>query len=77
MPGANADLVRAIEARIQTRFLLNPAAVKHGLTARAMETLFWLAQGKTNPDIATILGIMESTVKKHMQEIFQKLRVET
>ena len=32
---------------------------------------------KTNPDIATILGITESTVKKHVQEIFEKLGVET
>jgi len=39
--------------------------------------LLWLAQGKTNSDIGTILGITESTVKKHMQEIFEKLAVET
>jgi len=51
--------------------------LKLGLTARATETLLWLAQGKTNPDIATILGITESTVKKHVQEIFEKLGVET
>ena len=50
---------------------------KLGLTARATETLLWLAQGKTNLDIATILGITESTVKKHVQEIFEKLGVET
>src|SRR2546426_9312331 len=48
-----------------------------GLTPRAAETLLWLAQGKTNPDIATILGITESTIKKHVQEIFEKLGVET
>ena len=48
-----------------------------GLTARATETLLWLSQGKTNSDIATILGITESTVKKHVQEIFEKLGVET
>jgi DNA-binding CsgD family transcriptional regulator len=48
-----------------------------GLTPRAAETLLWLAQGKTNSDIATILGITESTVKKHVQEIFEKLGVET
>lgn len=51
--------------------------MKLGLTARATETLLSLAQGKTNPDIATILGITESTVKKHVQEIFEKLGVET
>jgi DNA-binding CsgD family transcriptional regulator len=51
--------------------------LKFGLTARATETLLWLSQGKTNSDIATILGITENTVKKHVQEIFEKLGVET
>jgi len=51
--------------------------LKFGLTARATETLLWLSQGKTNSDIATILGITESTVKKHVLEIFEKLGVET
>jgi Response regulator containing a CheY-like receiver domain and an HTH DNA-binding domain len=51
--------------------------LKLGLTRRATDTLLWLAQGKTNADTATILGITESTVKKHVQEIFEKLGVET
>jgi DNA-binding CsgD family transcriptional regulator len=48
-----------------------------GLTPRVAETLLWLAQGKTNGEIATILGNSESTVKKHVLEIFYKLGVET
>jgi DNA-binding CsgD family transcriptional regulator len=48
-----------------------------GLTPRVAEVLLWVAQGKTNADIATILGISESTVKKHLLEIFEKLGVET
>lgn len=87
-PVANADLVRAIEARLrrsaqhgQREFKPNFSSAeplrKLGLTPRATETLLWLAQGKTNPDIAAILGISESTVKKHVQEIFEKLGVET
>jgi len=52
-------------------------ALTLGLTPRAAEALLWLAQGKTNSDIATILGITESTVKKHVQEMFEKLGVET
>jgi DNA-binding CsgD family transcriptional regulator len=48
-----------------------------GLTPRAAEVLLWVAQGKTNSDIATILGISESTVKKHMLEVLEKLGVET
>ena len=48
-----------------------------GLTPRVDETLLWIAQGKTNPDIASILGISEATVKKHVLEIFSALGVET
>jgi DNA-binding NarL/FixJ family response regulator len=87
-PIANADLVRAIEARLRRSeqqvkrefkpdFSSSEPLVKLGLTRRAAETLLWLAQGKTNPDIATILGISESTIKKHVQEVFDKLGVET
>ena len=87
-PVANADLIRAIEARLRRSqlqakrefkpdFSSTGPLLKLGLTARATETLLWLAQGKTNPDIATILGITESTVKKYVQEIFEKLGVET
>src|SRR5512133_805118 len=87
-PVANDDLVRAIEARLTrsarrvTRefkpdFSSAEPLQRLGLTPRAAETLLWLSQGKTNPDIATILGITESTVKKHVQEIFEKLGVET
>lgn len=89
-PVGNDDLVNAIEIRLQraakqaqTRREFKPdfssaePLVKLGLTRRAAESLLWLAQGKTNPDIASILGITESTVKKHVQEIFDKLGVET
>lgn len=47
------------------------------LTPRVAETLLWLSQGKTNGEIAIILGISEATVKKHVLEIFSKLEVET
>jgi DNA-binding NarL/FixJ family response regulator len=87
-PVANAELVSAIEARMrraerQTTREFKPdfssaePLHKLGLTPRAAEALLWLAQGKTNADIATILGITESTVKKHVQEMFEKLGVET
>lgn len=47
-----------------------------GLTPREAEILFWVAQGKTNPEIATILGIGLTTVKKHLESTFAKLGVE-
>lgn len=48
-----------------------------GLTPREAEVLFWLAQGKANPDIATILGANVRTVHKHVENIFRKLGCET
>ncbi len=88
-PVAKADLLNAIASRlkrsVQTAtpdFKPNfdspkPLETALGLTPRVAETLLWLAQGKTNGDIATILGISEATVKKHVLEIFVKLGVET
>lgn len=55
-----------------------PAALLQlGLTPREAEVLYWLAQGKSNPDIATILGANVRTVHKHVEHIFQKLGLET
>jgi len=48
-----------------------------GLTRREAEVLLWVTQGKSNPEISTILGAAENTVKKHMQHIFEKLHVES
>jgi len=47
-----------------------------GLTPRESEVLLWTAQGKSNADIATILGMSEKTVKQHLGVVFQKLGVE-
>ena len=88
-PVAKADLLNAIEARFRrneqqlSSGSLTPNFDSHeplmglGLTPRVAEVLVWVAQGKTNADIATILGISEWTVKKHVLEIFEKLGVET
>jgi DNA-binding response OmpR family regulator/DNA-binding CsgD family transcriptional regulator len=55
-----------------------PAALMQlGITAREAEVLYWIAQGKSNPDIATILGANVRTVHKHVEHIFQKLGLET
>jgi DNA-binding CsgD family transcriptional regulator len=35
--------------------------------------LLWVAQGKSNPEIATILGAAENTIKVHLAHIFEKL----
>src|SRR6266851_9462655 len=48
-----------------------------GLTTREAEVLAWVAWGKTNSEVATILSVRLRTVKKHMERIFQKLGVES
>jgi DNA-binding CsgD family transcriptional regulator len=48
-----------------------------GLTEREAEVLLWVAQGKSNGEISTILGAAENTVKKHLQNIFEKLGIES
>lgn len=54
----------------------DPLKLSLGLTLREAEVLLWVAQGKSNSEIATILGNSESTVKQHVSVIFQKLGVD-
>jgi DNA-binding NarL/FixJ family response regulator len=55
----------------------SPAPLKSlGLTDREAEVLLWIAQGKSNADIAVICGMAEKTAKKHVGNIFQKLGIE-
>lgn len=87
-PIGRSDLLDAINARlnrheeqIQREFKPNfnshePLMVL-GVAPREAEVLLWVAQGKTNGDIASILGISEWTVKKHLLHIFEKLGVES
>jgi len=47
-----------------------------GLTGREGEVLSWLSKGKSNRDIAQILGLSPRTVDKHLEQIYAKLGVE-
>lgn len=56
--------------------IAHPAALQSlGLTAREAEVLFWIAQGKSNPEIADILQNSPGTVKKQVQSILDRLDV--
>lgn len=46
------------------------------VSAREREVLGWLAEGKSNTEIAFLLGISPGTVKKHLENIYNKLGVE-
>ena len=53
------------------------ALVRHlRLTPREAEVAHWMAEGKSNRDIAAILGLSPRTVDKHIEVIFGKLSVE-
>jgi len=43
------------------------------LSAREEEIAYWLYEGKTNAQIAQILGISANTVKNHVHRTFEKL----
>ena len=47
------------------------------LTPRERQVVEWLAAGKTDRDIAAIVGCSHRTVQKHLQRIYDKLGVET
>jgi DNA-binding CsgD family transcriptional regulator len=48
-----------------------------GLTSREAEVLAWVARGRTNSEIGSILNISSRTIQKHLEHIFQKLGVES
>jgi len=48
-----------------------------GLTRREAEVLAWVTHGKTNAEIAQILGTSRHTVAHQLQRIYDKLGVET
>lgn len=43
------------------------------LSARELEVLRWICEGKTSGDIAEIIGVAESTITFHMRNACQKL----
>lgn len=45
------------------------------LSAREREVLGWVAGGRSNGEIATLLGIRAGTVKRHLETVYRKLGV--
>lgn len=84
-PVARLDLLDAVRTRLQRhaqqstflpRFDDAAPLERLGISAREAEVLLWMAQGKSNGEIATICGISLGTVKKHTNHIFEKIGVE-
>jgi DNA-binding CsgD family transcriptional regulator len=66
---------RALLLPEETDFSPAAPAREAGLTHREAEVLHWLAEGKTNPEIALILQLSPRTVHKHVEHVFRKLEV--
>ncbi|HSD29756.1 MAG TPA: response regulator transcription factor [Vicinamibacteria bacterium] len=86
-PVTATDLLAAIAARLEREALRPQVAVAPdftsskplealGLTPREAEVLLWVAQGKSNPEVAAILGAAGNTIKVHLARIFEKLGVD-
>ena len=64
-------------ARAGTPRPIEPDPLPASLTPREREVLRWLAHGKTDGEIAALLGSSRRTVQKHLEHIYVKLGVET
>lgn len=77
-----ADAIRTVA---QGRTFLSPTAAlglsltrqKHTLTNRERAILRLAADGKSNPEIAEILGVASGTIRNHISNIYAKLGVDT
>jgi DNA-binding NarL/FixJ family response regulator len=77
------ELISCIHQVLAGRTYLAPAAAaklaervtRVQLTPRELSTLGLMADGKSNKEIATALGISERTVKTHLGHLFEKLGV--
>ena len=81
--GADQPLVRRrgtshlTVQRTTDGLVLEESQLEVGLTAREREVLAWVARGKTNAEVARLLWLAPSTVRKHLQNIYAKLGVTT
>ncbi len=81
---ARAEAVQEQLDKAQANNGFNPDFSNHeplqrtfGLTAREAEVVIWVAQGKSNSDVAAILDMSEKTAKQHLGSCFQKMGVES
>ncbi|MDA8233286.1 MAG: response regulator transcription factor [Clostridia bacterium] len=71
-----ADFRRLIDGRFQTEVVPGQQTKVH-LTRRELEVISLLAKGYNDRRIAQVLVISEKTVRNHIRNIRQKLRVES
>jgi len=66
-----------LERMIRRNAQYGKLAAKPPLTPREREVLHWVAEGKRDAEIATILRIGVRTIEQHVRACLQKLGVET
>jgi len=64
-------LIRALPGRVPG-FSIQRAARKYGLSERESALLGHVREGKSNKDIAAVLNISESAVKKRVRAVLRK-----
>lgn len=47
------------------------------LTERELECLYWIAEGKTSDEMATILGISRNTINNYITSVMRKTATKT
>lgn len=68
-------LLEIVKRRLSRATPAAPASGNHDLTDREIETLTWVARGKSSSEIAEMLGISERTVNFHVENVMRKLDV--
>jgi DNA-binding CsgD family transcriptional regulator len=58
--------------RSTLKILLRRRLISPKLSRRESEVLSWVAQGKTNSDIGTVLGISRRTVDTVLARVYEK-----
>ncbi|HHS94463.1 MAG TPA: LuxR family transcriptional regulator [Rhodobacterales bacterium] len=76
--GRDGRVIEAINHMAHLKIMSLPhRTARAGLSDRQREVLEWVGEGKSNLDIATILGVTVATVEKHLRLAREKLGVET
>jgi LuxR family transcriptional regulator len=74
----SGDEIEAMNHVAHLKILSLPhATMRARLSDRQREVLEWVGEGKSNQDIATILGVSVPTVEKHLRLARDKMGVET
>jgi DNA-binding CsgD family transcriptional regulator len=69
--------VRRVLQRADVQPLVIASIARLGLTRREAEVAAWIVAGKTNVEIARTLSLAPGTVKKHLDNVYRRLSIQT